>query len=169
MDTFFYSIFLRLYVAGVKILSCWNSKAGLWIAGRKKFPDITYPRNNNTQTVWIHCASLGEFEQGRPVIELLKKQYPDLKIVLTFFSPSGYEVQKNYPGADAVFYLPMDSKANADKMIGAINPSLVLWVKYEYWFYYLQELKRRNIPVLLISGVTDRSAAPIVPIVPSSP
>jgi 3-deoxy-D-manno-octulosonic-acid transferase len=157
LDTFFYSIFLRLYVAGVKILSCWNSKAGLWIAGRKKFPDITYPRNNNTQTVWIHCASLGEFEQGRPVIELLKKQNPDLKVVLTFFSPSGYEVQKNYSGADAVFYLPIDSKTNADKMISSIQPSLVLWVKYEYWFFYLQAFKQHNIPVLLVSGIFRKS------------
>ncbi|CAN5612306.1 glycosyltransferase N-terminal domain-containing protein [soil metagenome] len=157
MDTFFYSIFLRLYVAGVKILSCWNSKAGLWIAGRKKFPDITYSRNNNTQTVWIHCASLGEFEQGRPVIELLKKQNPDLKVVLTFFSPSGYEVQKSYSGADAVFYLPIDSKTNADKMISIIQPSLVLWVKYEYWFFYLQAFKQHNIPVLLVSGIFRKS------------
>ena len=86
-------------------------------------------------------CQLGEFEQGRPLLELLKTQYPEIKIVLTFFSPSGYEDSKELPGADAVFYLPMDSKVNAKKMIGSINPSLVLWVKYEYWFYYLQEFK----------------------------
>jgi 3-deoxy-D-manno-octulosonic-acid transferase len=153
LGTFLYSIFLSLYIAGLKILSPWNAKAGLWVSGRKKFPGITFPRDNNTKTVWMHCASLGEFEQGRPVIELLKKQNPSLRVVLTFFSPSGYEVQKNYTGADAVFYLPIDSKANADKMISIIQPSLVLWVKYEYWFFYLQAFKEHNIPVLLVSGI----------------
>jgi 3-deoxy-D-manno-octulosonic-acid transferase len=157
LATFFYTIFLQLYVAGVKILSFWNSKAGLWIAGRKKFPELTFHRNGNTQTVWMHCASLGEFEQGRPVIEQLKRQYPDLKVVLTFFSPSGYEVQKNYAGADAVFYLPIDNKANANKMIAVIQPSLILWVKYEYWFFYLQAFKQHNIPVLLVSGIFRNS------------
>jgi 3-deoxy-D-manno-octulosonic-acid transferase len=157
VGTFFYSIFLTLYVAGIKILSKWNSKAGLWIAGRKKIPVVSFPRNRDTQTVWMHCASLGEFEQGRPVIELLKKQYPALKVVLTFFSPSGYEVQKKYAGADAVFYLPLDSKANADKMIAVIQPSLILWVKYEYWFFYLLAFKQHNIPVLLVSGIFRNS------------
>ncbi len=105
----------------------------------------------------MHCASLGEFEQGRPVIENIKNQYPQVKIVLSFFSPSGYEVQKNYAGADDVFYLPIDSKANAKKMVAAINPSLVLWVKYEYWFYYLEELKQQNIPLILVSGIFRKS------------
>lgn len=157
MGTFLYTIFLNLYVAGIKLLSFWNVKADLWIKGRKTFPAVTFINSKDTKTIWMHCASLGEFEQGRPVIENLKRQYPAVKIVLTFFSPSGYEVQKNYPGADAVFYLPMDSKANADKMIGAINPSLVLWVKYEYWFYYLQAFKQQNIPVLLVSGIFRNS------------
>ena len=105
----------------------------------------------------MHCASLGEFEQGRPVLESLKKQDSSLIIVLTFFSPSGYEVMKDYKGDDHIFYLPMDNIFSAKKFIDAINPSLVLWVKYEYWFYYLQELKRRNIPVLLVSGVFRKS------------
>ena len=101
----------------------------------------------------MHCASLGEFEQGRPLLENIKLQYPEYKIVLSFFSPSGYEVMKDYPGADHIFYLPMDSPSNAKKFIDAVKPSLVLWVKYEYWFYYLDELKRRNIPVILVSGI----------------
>lgn len=105
----------------------------------------------------MHCASLGEFEQGRPLLELMKKQYPAIKIVLTFFSPSGYEIQKNYPGADAVFYLPVDSKKNAAAMIAAIQPSLVLWVKYEYWFYYLQAFREHHIPVILVSGIFRKS------------
>ena len=153
MGIFFYTIFLNLYVAGIKLLSYWNPKARLWIAGRKFFPSVNFTNSSNTKTIWMHCASLGEFEQGRPVIENLKKQYPSVKIVLTFFSPSGYEVQKNYDGADAIFYLPIDSKTNAKKLIKVINPSLVIWIKYEYWFYYLQELKQQNIPVLLVSGI----------------
>ena len=105
------------------------------------------------RTIWMHCASLGEFEQGRPLLEAIKKKYPSYKIALSFFSPSGYEVRKNYTGADLVFYLPMDNIVNAKKLIDIINPSLVIWVKYEYWYYYLQELKKRNIPVLLVSGI----------------
>ena len=101
----------------------------------------------------MHCASLGEFEQGRPVLEQLKTQHADIKIVLTFFSPSGFEACKYYKGADYIFYLPMENILSAKKFIAVVNPSLVLWVKYEYWFYYLEELKRRNIPVLLVSGI----------------
>jgi 3-deoxy-D-manno-octulosonic-acid transferase len=96
---------------------------------------------------------LGEFEQGRPLLEELRNQNPKLKVVLTFFSPSGYEVMKDFKGADHVFYLPMDSPVHAKKFLDAVNPSLVLWVKYEYWFYYLSELKKRNIPTLLVSGI----------------
>jgi len=101
----------------------------------------------------MHCASLGEFEQGRPLLEEIKKQYPSYKIALSFFSPSGFEVRKNYEGADQVFYLPMDNQLNARKLVAQLDPSLVIWVKYEYWYYYLQELKNRNIPVLLVSGI----------------
>lgn len=101
----------------------------------------------------MHCASLGEFEQGRPLLEDIKKQYPGYKIALSFFSPSGYEVMKNYPGADLVFYLPADNMINAKKLVDNLNPSLVLWVKYEYWYYYLTEIKKRNIPLLLVSGI----------------
>ena len=109
--------------------------------------------NTAERTIWMHCASLGEFEQGRPLLEAIKKKYPSYKIALSFFSPSGYEVRKNYTGADLVFYLPMDNIVNAKKLIDIINPSLVIWVKYEYWYYYLQELKKRDIPVLLVSGI----------------
>lgn len=101
----------------------------------------------------MHCASLGEFEQGRPILEAVKISNPEIKTVLSFFSPSGYEAMKDYSGADQIFYLPMDSPVNAVKFIDAINPSLVLWVKYEFWFYYLSELKRRNIHTVLVSGI----------------
>lgn len=151
LSTFFYTIFLQLFRLGVRLLSIWNPKAKQWLTGRKDFPAVDIA--SGKQVVWMHCASLGEFEQGRPVLEFVRNQYPDATIVLTFFSPSGYEVQKNYEGADHIFYLPMDSAANATKFIDRIKPTLVLWVKYEYWFYYLTELKKRNIPTLLISGI----------------
>jgi len=101
----------------------------------------------------MHCSSLGEFEQGRPVIEALKKDYPNYPIVISLFSPSGFEVRKNYPGADKIIYLPLDTPQHAKKLVDIINPALVVWVKYEYWFNYLFELKKREIPVLLISGI----------------
>lgn len=103
--------------------------------------------------IWIHCASLGEFEQGRPLIEKIRVNYPSYKILLTFFSPSGYEVRKNYNGADYIFYLPIDSRKNASKFLEITKPRLILFIKYEFWYYYLHEAKKRNIPLLLISGI----------------
>ena len=150
MNLLLYNIFLKLYPLGIRIASIWNEKARLWIKGRKKFPSLDSRETN--ESIWMHCASLGEFEQGRPVLEQLRKDYPAYTIVITFFSPSGYEIQKNYKGADHIFYLPADSAANAKRFISLINPKLVLWVKYEYWHYYLHELKKKNIPLLLISG-----------------
>ncbi len=147
----FYNIFLFLYSAGIRIASLFNPKAKQWLIGRSTQTVAVAP--SSSKTVWMHCASLGEFEQGRPVIEALKKNNPSLQIVLTFFSSSGYQACKNYKGADYIFYLPMDNIFSAKNFIDSINPSLVLWVKYEYWFYYLQELKKRNIAVLLVSGI----------------
>jgi 3-deoxy-D-manno-octulosonic-acid transferase len=151
LSLFFYNLFLALYKAGVRLVAPWNSKAELWIEGRKKFPSVNYSKKD--KTVWMHCASLGEFEQGRPLLEEIKSKYPLSKIVITFFSPSGYEIRKDYRGAHNIFYLPHDSSRNAEKFIEQINPSLVLWIKYEYWYYYLTELKKRNIPTILVSGV----------------
>lgn len=105
----------------------------------------------------MHCASLGEFEQGRPVLESIRKQYPGYAIALSFFSPSGYEIRKNYNGADFVFYLPSDNPAHAKKLLDMLNPKLVLWVKYEYWYYFLKEIHQRKIPLLLISGIFRKS------------
>ena len=101
----------------------------------------------------MHCASLGEFEQGRPLLEALRIAYPNVKLVLTFFSSSGYEVMKDHTGVDRVYYLPIDSASNARKFIALINPSLVLWVKYEFWYHYLTTLKENKVPVLLVSGI----------------
>lgn len=105
----------------------------------------------------MHCASLGEFEQGRPVLEKLRNNYPQLKVVLTFFSPSGYEIRKNYKGADLVLYLPLDTLSNARKFIQYINPSLVLWVRYEFWMRYIEEIKRKGVPLLLLSGTIQKT------------
>lgn len=156
-----YNLFLFLYSCGIRVAAIANPKARKWISGRRNiFATINEQLSTNNpqgsvsgQPIWMHCASLGEFEQGRPLLEALKKRNPNIKIILTFFSPSGYEVMKDYQGTDQVFYLPMDSPVNAAMFLDIINPSLVLWVKYEYWFYYLAEIKKRNIPMLLVSGI----------------
>lgn len=153
MGLILYNLFLILYRIGIGIAAPWNPKARLWIDGRERFPEI----NAGERTIWMHCSSLGEFEQGRPVLESIRNKYPSYKIVLSFFSPSGYEIRKNYAGADQVIYLPMDSKANAAKLIASIKPSLVIWVKYEYWYYYLNTLQKKNIPVILVSGIFRES------------
>ncbi len=157
LSLLFYNIFIALFNVGVRVGTIMNPKARLWINGRinwasnlKKF---TQDLQENSSVVWMHCASLGEFEQGRPIIEAIKKNYPACKIVLSFFSPSGYEIRKNYTGADYVCYLPADSRLNASKFIRMLKPNLVIWVKYEYWYYFLRALKKRNIPVLLVSAL----------------
>ncbi|MEO7311340.1 MAG: glycosyltransferase N-terminal domain-containing protein [Chitinophagaceae bacterium] len=161
---FFYNVFLAAYWAGVRIVGLRNKKAAKWVIGRRNWSAkleqsvaIFRKKNDDSgavgQTIWMHCSSLGEFEQGRPVIEKLKAGDPGIHIVVSFFSPSGYEVMKNYPGADVVCYLPMDNPANAADFIKTIEPTLVLWVKYEYWYYYLKEIHSRKIPLLLISGI----------------
>lgn len=150
-----YNLFIKLYPIAAQLLSNKNVKAKLWVNGRKdifnKLQQVF--ANNESKVIWMHCSSLGEFEQGRPVLEGLKQQYPNYKILLTFFSPSGYEIHKNFDGANWVFYLPMDSEENAKRFYKIVNPKLILFVKYEYWLYYLQEAKNRNIPLLLIAGI----------------
>lgn len=142
-----------LYPLAIRIASLFNPKAKKWIAGRK---DILQRVQQELQSgelrVWMHCSSLGEFEQGRPLIEAIKQKSPYYKIVLTFFSPSGYEVRKDYELADYVFYLPMDGKANAKRFIELVQPSFVLFIKYEFWYYYLITLQQKNIPVFLVSA-----------------
>jgi len=151
---YFYIFFSWLYKTGIHILSPWNHKAKLWLEGRKNILDRIQALglHNHAPVIWMHCASIGEFEQGRPVLEKIRAQSTGPKILITFFSPTGYEMNKNYEGADYTFYLPPDSKTNANLFISAITPKLVLWVKHEYWFFYLTELKRQNIPTILISA-----------------
>ena len=165
---FLYDIFLFLYRIGIRVLALWNPKVRRWVEGRKgifkslelgvrnRELEVNERPSANEQRpaiIWVHCASLGEFEQGRPLIEKIKTQEPNSKILLTFFSPSGYEVQKNYKGADWVFYLPLDSAENANQFLNIVNPSLAIFVKYEFWFYYLEELKKRKIHTLLVSSI----------------
>lgn len=148
-----YDLGLVIYRMSIRIASIFNGKARLWLKGRENlFANILKQVNPQEKIAWFHCASLGEFEQGRPVIEAFRKQNPECKILLTFFSPSGYEIRKNYDGADYIFYLPMDSKRNAEKFIELINPSVVVFIKYEFWYHFIKTLNNKNIPVYLISA-----------------
>ncbi len=159
MQKIFYNIFTSLYPFIANLISPFNPKAKKWVEGRNGLLQQIEKKlqGNATETIWVHCASLGEFEQGRPLIEDLRKVYPSYKIVLTFFSPSGYEVQKKYAFADYIFYLPMDSASNAKRFYDIIKPSLILFVKYEFWYHYLLQAQQRNIPLLLVSGIFRNS------------
>jgi len=154
VTVFFYNIFLFLYSAGIFVVSVFNEKAKQWKAGRKDiFKKMQASIGDTRPIIWMHCASLGEFEQGRPVLESLRKAYPNYKMLLTFFSPSGYEVRKNYNGADWVFYLPLDVPRNVARFLNIANPSLAIFVKYEYWYNYLNQVQKRKIPTILISAI----------------
>lgn len=154
-----YQLFLWLYSGVIHLAALFNKKAKHWVAGRRNWADeITRGINlidagKRGNLVWMHCSSLGEFEQGRPVLESIRKSNPGCAIVLSFFSPSGYENCKNFKGADLVFYLPADGASNARKLLSVLNPKLVLWVKYEYWFFYLKAIRRQQIPLLMLSGL----------------
>jgi len=132
-----------------------HPKARLFVNGRKKiFSHLAASLQGNTHPlIWVHCASLGEFEQGRPIMEAFKRLNPDNKILLTFFSPSGYEVRKNYAGADYIFYLPWDLPGNAKKFIAIAKPSLAIFIKYEFWYHYTTELKKKSIPLISASCI----------------
>lgn len=151
---FIYNICISLYYFTIFIAGFFNKKAGLFITGRKNiFDNIKSQINIKDKIVWFHASSLGEFEQGRPVIEEFRKKYSGYKILLTFFSPSGYEIRKNYQGADYIFYLPFDFKHNVQKFISLINPQLVFFIKYEFWYNYLKTLHNRKIPVYIFSSI----------------
>ena len=143
-----YNLGIRIYYILILITSSFNKKASAWIKGRKH---IKYQHFDNS--AWFHFASLGEFEQGLPVLIAFKQKHANLPVVITFFSPSGFEIRKNTPYADAVYYLPLDTAANARHFIGAINPSIAVFTKYEYWFHYFYELNRSNVPLFVISGI----------------
>ncbi len=173
-----YEILVRFSLSLIKIIAPFSPKTKKWVDGQKNSQSVEWlvktpttdknkngqktiddtsndprPKTHNPKIVWFHAASLGEFEQGRPVIEAFRQQYPDSKIVLTFFSPSGYDVRKNYHGADLVCYLPADTRANVRRFLDSVQPDVVLFIKYEFWFNYLTELKRRQIPTILFSAI----------------
>lgn len=149
-----YNLSIYIFLIIIRIAALFNPKAKQWITGRKAQQAKWQSQDfKNAPVIWFHCASLGEFEQGRPVIEKIKAQYASYKILLTFFSPSGYEIRKNYSGADYVFYLPLDTVANAKKIIALVKPKMVFFVKYEFWFNYLNELKKNKVNTYLISGI----------------
>ena len=149
-----YNISIQLYVIAIRFAALFNAKAKLWVNGKKNiFQKIEEVTKGEQNIVWFHCASLGEFEQGKPIIEGYKQKYPSHKILLTFFSPSGFEIRKNYEGVDWVFYLPADTKSNAKKFISIVKPIKVIFIKYEFWFNYMAELKKQNISFYSVSAI----------------
>jgi len=152
---FIYNTFIAFYILLIKCAAPFNKKAKQWIDGRRnlihKIEDSL--KQETSPIIWIHCSSLGEFEQGRPLLEAIKENYKNYKILLTFFSPSGYEIRKNYPKAEYVFYLPADTRVNAKKFIACIKPKIAIFIKYEYWFNYLHVLDKKNIPVFYVSAI----------------
>lgn len=148
-----YDIGVRSYYLLIRIASLWNSKAGKWIRGRKGWKDqLAGAFDPGDKVIWFHCASLGEFEQGRPVMEAVRSAHPEKRILLTFFSPSGYEKRKDYSGADFVMYLPRDTASNARSFLELVPVEQALFIKYEFWFHMLKGLHKRELPLGLISG-----------------
>jgi 3-deoxy-D-manno-octulosonic-acid transferase len=155
-----YNLVVLLATQIVKLLALFSPKMKLFVNGRKDvFPTLKSKITPNDKTIWFHAASLGEFEQGLPVMEQIKKQFPNHKIVVTFFSPSGYEVRKNNSIADVTIYLPLDTRSNAQQFIELVHPEFVFFIKYEYWPNYLNELKKQNIKTYLISGIFRENQA----------
>ena len=149
-----YYIAIALYALAVRLVAPFNKKAKKMLAGhRETFSRLKKQLDPHASYIWFHAASLGEFEQGRPLIEKIRVEKPEYKILLTFFSPSGYEVRKNYSGADIVCYLPFDHCWNARKFLRLVKPSMAIFIKYEFWMNYLNQLKRLHIPTYIISAV----------------
>lgn len=151
-----YFIGVQLYSLLIRLASIRNNKALQWIEGRKDWKQrllsLSAPHEKKEKTCWMHCASLGEFEQGKPVLAALREKHPTIRIILTFFSPAGYQPRKNTPLADKVLYLPLDSPSNASFFIDTLQPDFAIFVKYEFWYFFLTTLHRKNIPTYLISA-----------------
>ena len=157
---FIYNLSIHFYILGIRIASRFNPKARLWLNGRKNiFHKLEIAIKNEKDVVWFHCASLGEFEQGKPIIEGYKKKYPSHKVLLTFFSPSGYEIRKNYKDVNWVFYLPADTTNNTKRFVEIVRPLKVIFVKYEFWFNYMAELKKQAIPFYSVSAIFRKEQA----------
>ena len=149
-----YNLFIYLYLLGVAVCSLFNEKVRkMWRGEREAFRVLKEKVDPEAKYVWFHAASLGEFEQGRPLMEQLRRDHPEYKILLTFFSPSGYEVRKNYEGADIICYLPLDTISNARRFLKAVQPVAVFFIKYEFWYNYLHILKQRGVPTYSVSSI----------------
>jgi 3-deoxy-D-manno-octulosonic-acid transferase len=152
----FYNLVIFLYGLVIRIASVKKPKAKLWVDGRSNWQanlKEQLKNVNSNKRIWVHCASLGEFEQGRPIIEAIKLQHPQYSIILTFFSPSGYEACKNYKEANVICYLPLDTKSNAKDFLEIVDPQIAIFIKYEFWVNFLTALKQRNIDTYLVSAV----------------
>lgn len=155
-----YNLITLLASQIVQLIALFNPKMKLFVEGRKSvFSTLQSKIDSNDKTIWFHAASLGEYEQGLPVIEKIKEKFPSHKIIVTFFSPSGYEVRKNNTVADVTVYLPLDTKSNSKQFLDLVHPELVFFIKYEYWPNYLNELKKRTIKTYLISGILRENQA----------
>jgi 3-deoxy-D-manno-octulosonic-acid transferase len=155
-----YSFLIFCYGLLIRVAAVFNKKAALWLNGRTQYWEIldkifaASPFNlPGRKLAWFHCASLGEFEQGRPIIEAFRQQHPDYLILLTFFSPSGYEVRKEYAGADLILYLPLDTQSNVRKFVETVKPDIAFYIKYEFWFNFLSYLQSKKIPTILVSAI----------------
>jgi 3-deoxy-D-manno-octulosonic-acid transferase len=155
-----YSFLIVFYGLSIRVSSVFNKKAALWIKGRYQYWTILDNRlvvppfnQPGRKLAWFHCASLGEFEQGRPIIETFKQQHPEYLILLTFYSPSGYEVRKAYTGADLILYMPLDTRQNVKRFVDTVKPDIAFYVKYEFWFNFLRYLQAKKIPTFLVSAV----------------
>lgn len=149
-----YNFIIGLYSFIVRLISPFHRKAGKMVQGHKEvYSKLEAEIDSKSPYLWLHAASLGEFEQGRPIIERIKADYPEYKILLTFFSPSGYEIRKDYKYADIVCYLPFDKKKNVKRFLDLVNPSLVIFIKYEFWYNYISQLHKRGIPTFMVSAI----------------
>ena len=155
MGSMFYRLSVSLYGLVLSVVALFNAKAQRFVRGRSRTFEVLQQQMQacTSPIAWFHCASLGEFEQGRPIIEAFRQEFPAYKILLSFFSPSGYEVRKNYPLADFIHYLPLDTRGNATRWVELVKPEIAFFIKYEFWHYYIQSLASRNIPILSVSSI----------------
>ena len=155
----FYDLIMSLYAGIIRLVGLRYEKARLWSEGRRDlFSRMREKIDPRERIIWLHVASLGDFEQGRPLIEALRESHPEYKILLTFFSPSGYEIRKNYAGADYIFYLPIDTRKQVRQLLDIDHPELVIFVKYEFWLNFLTELRRRRIRTFVVSAIFRRNS-----------
>ena len=158
----FYNLFIRIFIIAIRLAALFGGKPRKWIAGRKDWESTLQlklkgiRKTSDHKLVWLHASSVGEFEQGKPILKALKAQYPDLLAIVSFFSPSGYEASENDSVADLVCYLPSDTPYNARQFINILKPDLVIWVKYEYWYHFLFNLHHKAIPTLLVSAIFQK-------------